>query len=263
MSELLARLVRPLASVVTLAAIALGSSASFAQDNRPAAAPPATAPKTPPAVQPAPPAKPESPAKQDTPSKPAAPANADAKGEPIEFVLLKTSMGDILLELNREKAPISVANFLHYVDSGFYDNTIFHRVVKDFVVQGGGFGLDNVQKKTDPPIKNEWENGLKNTRGSLAMARTQAADSATSQFYINVNDNAPLDQPRRGAAYAVFGRVVKGMEVVDKIREVPVTTKTLTTTQGPAPMSDVPAEPVTITKASKLTAAEAKKLMGG
>ncbi len=138
------------------------------------------------------------------------------------YVLMTTSMGDILLELNGEKAPISVANFLSYADKEYYDGTIFHRVIGNFMIQGGGFTPEMVRKETAPPIKNEWRNGLKNERGTIAMARTSQPDSATSQFYINVVNNANLDSPRGGAAYAVFGRVVAGMDTVDKIRSVDV-----------------------------------------
>ncbi len=139
------------------------------------------------------------------------------------YVLMTTSLGDILLELDGEKAPISVANFLSYADKEYYDGTIFHRVMDTFMIQGGGLTQGMTKKPTDPPIKNEWKNGLKNTRGTIAMARTRAADSATSQFFINVVDNAMLDQPGGGgAAYAVFGRVVAGMDTVDTIRDVDV-----------------------------------------
>ncbi len=132
-------------------------------------------------------------------------------------VLMKTTAGEIELELDRSKAPVSVDNFLTYVESKHYDGTIFHRVIRDFMIQGGGFGADMRQKATLPPIKNEAENGLKNTRGSIAMARTSVIDSATSQFFINVKDNHFLDHGSRDFGYAVFGKVVKGMDVVDAI----------------------------------------------
>lgn len=132
-------------------------------------------------------------------------------------VLMKTTAGEIELELDRSKAPLSVDNFLTYVESKHYDGTIFHRVIRDFMIQGGGFGADMRQKATLPPIKNEAENGLKNTRGSIAMARTSVIDSATSQFFINVKDNNFLDHGSRDFGYAVFGKVVKGMDVVDAI----------------------------------------------
>ncbi len=136
-------------------------------------------------------------------------------------VTMKTTLGDIVLELNAEKAPISTLNFIKYAQSKYYDGTIFHRVIPTFMIQGGGFDAKLDKKLTGlmPPIKNEWKNGLKNKRGTIAMARTSAPDSATSQFFINVVDNGMLDQPRGGAAYAVFGKVVEGMETVDKIRD--------------------------------------------
>jgi cyclophilin family peptidyl-prolyl cis-trans isomerase len=142
-------------------------------------------------------------------------------------VLMETSHGPITVELDDEKAPVTVANFLAYVDEGLYDNTIFHRVIPNFMIQGGGFEPGMRQKATKAPIKNESANGLQNKRGTLAMARTNVADSATAQFFINVVDNAFLDranaQDRVG--YAVFGRVVDGMEVVDKIKAVPTGSK--------------------------------------
>lgn len=163
------------------------------------------------------------------------------KGDEIVRVLMKTSMGDIVLGLNHTKAPISVDNFLSYVDEGFYDGTIFHRVMSTFMIQGGGFTPDMQPKKTHEPIQNEWQNGLKNIRGSIAMARTPAPHSATSQFFINVVNNPGLDQPDRGgSAYAVFGEVLEGMDVVDKIKQVAVTTK--------GPHQNVPADPVVIEK---------------
>jgi cyclophilin family peptidyl-prolyl cis-trans isomerase len=135
-------------------------------------------------------------------------------------VIIETSLGNIEVELDAEKAPATVANFLSYVDESFYDGTIFHRVIPNFMVQGGGFTADMVQKKTKAPIKNEAANGLKNTRGTIAMARTMVVDSATAQFFINTVDNAFLDfraPTPQGFGYAVFGRVTSGMEVVDAI----------------------------------------------
>lgn len=137
-------------------------------------------------------------------------------GEPV-MVVLSTSLGDMTIELNSEKAPVTVENFLKYVDSGFYDNTIFHRVIDGFMVQGGGFSADMKEKATQPPIKNEADNGLLNDRGTLAMARTQVVNSATAQFFINVADNTFLNHGPRDFGYAVFGKVVKGLEVLDKI----------------------------------------------
>jgi peptidyl-prolyl cis-trans isomerase A (cyclophilin A) len=136
-------------------------------------------------------------------------------------VLLATSAGDITLQLDADKAPKTVANFVEYVKSGHYDGTIFHRVIDGFMIQGGGFTPEMTQKPTRPPIPLESRNGLKNERGAIAMARTGVPDSATSQFFINVADNPRLDYPNPdGNGYAVFGRVVEGMEVVDKIRAV-------------------------------------------
>ncbi|MFJ2385978.1 peptidylprolyl isomerase [Pseudomonas sp. RSB 5.4] len=153
-------------------------------------------------------------------------------------VLLDTTNGQIEIELDSVKAPISTKNFLDYVNSGFYTNTIFHRVIPGFMAQGGGFTPQMQQKETKAPIKNEHKNGLANVRGTLSMARTSAPDSATSQFFINVKDNDFLDQ---GDGYAVFGKVVKGMDVVDIIVNSPTTTK-----QG---MQNVPSDPVIIKSA--------------
>ena len=136
-------------------------------------------------------------------------------------VVMKTSMGEIRIELNKEKAPVSVENFLGYVTKKFYDGTIFHRVIAGFMIQGGGFTTEGVKKAAGAPIRNEASNGLKNVRGSIAMARTADPNSATCQFFINVVDNPGLDYPGRdGAGYAVFGQVIGGMDVVDKIKAV-------------------------------------------
>ncbi len=138
-------------------------------------------------------------------------------------VLLKTNMGEIVLELYPEKAPKSVANFLQYVKNGHYNGTIFHRVITDFMIQGGGFDKNLQQKPTSVPIENEAKNGLKNVNYSIAMARTGDPHSATAQFFINTNNNRPLDYPSQdGWGYAVFGKVIKGAEVVDKIKSVAV-----------------------------------------
>jgi cyclophilin family peptidyl-prolyl cis-trans isomerase len=159
-------------------------------------------------------------------AQPAAAQGAAAKGgKPV--VTLTTSLGVIELELDAEKAPITVANFLEYVEAGFFDGTIFHRVIPDFMIQGGGFTADFVQKPTRAAIKNEANNGLANARGTIAMARTNIVDSATAQFFINLKDNAFLNHSGAGQAfgYAVFGRVIKGMDVVDKIAGVPTGSK--------------------------------------
>lgn len=165
-----------------------------------------------------------------------------AKGDP--HVLLTTSAGNIELELNSQKALISVKNFVDYVNSGFYNNTTFHRVIPGFMIQGGGFNEQMQQKKPNPPIKNEADNGLRNTRGTIAMARTADKDSATSQFFINVADNAFLDHGQRDFGYAVFGKVVKGMDVADKISQVP--------THDVGPYQNVPTKPVVILSAKVL-----------
>jgi len=144
------------------------------------------------------------------------------EGETVEkpTVIVTTSLGEIVIELDPEKAPITVENFLKYVDDEHYDGTVFHRVIKSFMIQGGGFDSDMVQKENRSPIKNEANNGLKNDTGTIAMARTQVVDSATSQFFINTKDNAPLNfrsADPRGYGYCVFGKVVEGMDVVFKI----------------------------------------------
>ncbi|WP_305906764.1 peptidylprolyl isomerase [Methylomarinum sp. Ch1-1] len=144
--------------------------------------------------------------------------------ESQEKVKLTTSMGEIVIQLNAEKAPISAENFLTYVRDGFYDGTIFHRVIPGFMAQGGGFDSDFKQKQTHAPIKNEADNGLKNKRGTLAMARTPDPDSATAQFFINYKDNSFLDfssPTPNGWGYAVFAEVVEGMDVVDQMADVP------------------------------------------
>lgn len=149
-----------------------------------------------------------------------------ASSQPAESksprVVMETSMGTIVIELNAEKAPVSVENFLKYVDSGYYDGTIFHRVIPNFMVQGGGFTPNMQQKKALSPIANEGKNGLKNDRGTLAMARTSNPNSATAQFFINVKSNDFLNYPGQdGHGYAVFGKVVEGMDVADKIVSTP------------------------------------------
>ncbi|MFB7178592.1 peptidylprolyl isomerase [Streptomyces sp. NPDC056257] len=158
-------------------------------------------------------------------------------------ILLDTSFGQVEIELDAVKAPLSVKNFLEYVDSGHYNNTIFHRVIPGFMVQGGGFTEQMVQKPTRDPIRNEAANGLQNVRGTVAMARTSDPDSATAQFFVNVADNDFLN-PGRDRGYAVFGKVTKGMEVVDQIVNSPTTVK-----KG---MRDVPADPVYIKTAKRI-----------
>jgi len=159
-------------------------------------------------------------------------------------VRLATTMGDIVIELDADKAPKTVANFVSYAKAGHYNGTIFHRVIPTFMIQGGGMKPDMSEKPTQAPIPLESRNGLSNTRGSVAMARTNVPDSATAQFFINVKDNAFLDQAnaRDGNGYAVFGRVVEGMDVVDRIKAVP------TGSQGPH--DDVPLQAITIKTAT-------------
>jgi peptidyl-prolyl cis-trans isomerase A (cyclophilin A) len=164
------------------------------------------------------------------------------KMENIE-VIFSTNQGDITIELYPDKAPITVKNFLAYVDEGFFSDTIFHRVISGFMIQGGGFTKDMKQKTTKAPIKNEADNGLRNSRGTLAMARTSVVDSATGQFFINLTDNSFLDHGVRDFGYAVFGKVVSGMDVVDKIAAVKTTTV--------AGQQNVPVEPVIVISAKR------------
>lgn len=171
---------------------------------------------------------------------------SSAAALPAPRVKLTTTLGTIMFELYPDQAPATVANFLDYVDSGFYDGTIFHRVIPGFMIQGGGFTPDFTQKETGAPIKNEADNGLTHLKGTLAMARTQVVDSATAQFFINTADNPHLDH--KGATlesfgYCVFGKVVAGMDVVEKIEQVP------TSRQGY--FNDVPTEDVQILSAKR------------
>lgn len=163
-------------------------------------------------------------------------------------VVMETSMGTIKIELNEEKAPITVKNFLRYVDDKHYDGTVFHRVIADFMIQGGGFkqgvsqaksdeDMERLEKVTRDGIKNESANGLSNLKGTIAMARTQVPDSATAQFFINTKDNSRLDGSQTRPGYAVFGKVIEGMDVVEKIRNTK--TKTLTRSFDDVPVEDV------------------------
>ena len=164
----------------------------------------------------------------------------------MSTVKLTTTMGDIVIELNAEKAPITTQNFLNYVSDGFYDNTIFHRVIPNFMIQGGGFNDQMMQKSTQDPVKNEADNGLTNDRGTIAMARTQDPDSATAQFFINHNDNAFLNHTSpdvQGWGYCVFGKVTEGMDVVDAIAAVSTTNR--------SGHSDVPEDVIVITSATE------------
>lgn len=190
----------------------------------------------------------------EPPAQPAPKAEAQ-----MVYVLLKTNKGDITLELNQEKAPASVANFLSYVDKKHYDGTIFHRIIAGFMIQGGGTDTNGKEKQTDKPIKNEWKNGLKNVKYSIAMARKggpMGPDSATCQFFINTADNAGLDRPDQyGAAYAVFGKVVAGFENVEKIKNTPV----VADERGEV---SKPTEMVKLESARRLTPDEVKAIKG-
>ena len=175
------------------------------------------------------------PQKMNPPEKPVPPA--------VPRVKLQTTLGDIVIELNPQAAPVTVENFLRYVSEGYYDGLIFHRVIPGFMIQGGGLAADMQQKMTRPPIVNEASNGLKNDRGAIAMARTADPDSATSQFFINVANNDPLNYTGpANPGYAVFGKVVEGMDVVDEIVAL------ATTTVGR--FQNVPVAPIVIQKAT-------------
>ncbi|MBN2382750.1 peptidyl-prolyl cis-trans isomerase [bacterium] len=181
-------------------------------------------------------------------------AKKEMKNEPAKEetnnmpqVLMKTSLGSITIELYPDKAPIGVKNFLRYVDEKFYNGTIFHRVISGFMIQGGGFDQNLVQKKPHEPIKNEADNGLKNDRGTVAYARTNVVDSATCQFFINVVDNSFLNHRAKTPqdyGYCVFGKVIAGMDIVDKIKAVPKGTK--------GGMQDVPVKPVEIQSVERI-----------
>ncbi|GIU11651.1 peptidylprolyl isomerase [Shewanella morhuae] len=161
------------------------------------------------------------------------------------MITLHTNFGDIKLQLNAEKAPLTVANFMKYVDEGFFDGTIFHRVIDGFMIQGGGFNEDMSQKRSGEPVKNEANNGLSNRTGTVAMARTSDPHSATAQFFININDNTFLDfkaENNQGWGYCVFGEVVEGMDIVEKIKAVSTGNKGM--------HQDVPLEAVVIEKVS-------------
>ena len=160
------------------------------------------------------------------------------------MILFETTLGDFKIEFFEKEAPISVANFQKYIDANYFDGTIFHRIVPGFVIQGGGYTEDMTQKKTQPPIKNEADNGLKNSRGSLSMARTNDINSATSQFFVNLKDNDFLDHSRGNFGYAVFAKVTEGMDVIDKIAAVETGRR-----KG---FDDVPLEPVIMKSVRKI-----------
>ena len=188
---------------------------------------------------------------------PAPPKTAPQQAESrYEYAMLETNKGNILLQLDRARAPISVRNFMKYVDDGGYDGTIFHRVINGFMIQGGGFTPEMTKKPSMAPIKNEWMNGLKNENGTIAMARTNDANSATNQFFINVNNNVNLDRPiSGGAGYAVFGRVVMGMDVVNGIKSVK--------TGSVKGYQNVPLQPVIIEKVVKVSPEKAAEMLQG
>ena len=160
------------------------------------------------------------------------------------MIRFETTLGSFTVELFGDKAPVSADNFLKYVDEGFFDGTVFHRIVPGFVIQGGGFTEDMSQKKNHPPIKNEADNGVKNTRGTLSMARTNDINSATSQFFVNLKDNDFLDNSRGNFGYAVFGKVTEGMDVIDKIAAVKTGRR-----KG---FEDVPLAPVVMTSVRRV-----------
>ncbi|MFI4891362.1 MAG: peptidylprolyl isomerase [Steroidobacterales bacterium] len=161
------------------------------------------------------------------------------------MIRFETTLGNFTIELFEKEAPVTVANFLKYIEDGFFDGTIFHRIVPNFVIQGGGFTADLTQKKTMAPIRNEADNGLKNERGSLSMARTNDINSATSQFFVNLKDNDFLDHQRGNFGYAVFARVTEGMDVIDEIAAVK--------TGRRGHFDDVPAQAVVMTSVRRVT----------
>jgi cyclophilin family peptidyl-prolyl cis-trans isomerase len=167
-------------------------------------------------------------------------------------VLMKTTDGDIVIELYAEKSPVTVENFLSYVDAGHYDGTVFHRVISNFMIQGGGFTTEMKEKPTRDPIINESSNKLHNTRGTLAMARTSDPNSATAQFFINQRSNLRLDWTPGNEGYAVFGEVVEGMQVVDIIALTETGAASVETSRGPAVFQDVPVKPIVVLSVSRM-----------
>jgi len=167
-------------------------------------------------------------------------------------VLMKTTDGDIVIELYAEKSPVTVENFLSYVDAGYYDGTVFHRVISNFMIQGGGFTTEMKEKPTRDPIVNESSNKLHNTRGTLAMARTSDPNSATAQFFINQRSNLRLDWTPGNEGYAVFGEVVDGMQVVDIIALTETGAASVETSRGPAVFQDVPVKPIVVLSVSRM-----------
>ncbi len=181
-------------------------------------------------------------------SKPKEPTQPPKASDTLKYVKVETSMGDFILELNETRAPITVRNFLSYVDKGFYNGTIFHRVEHNFVIQGGGYTPDMKLKPTEKPIKNEGNNGLRNMKYAVSMARTSALDSATAQFFINMRWNTSLDADGSVGPYAVFGRVIRGQDVIDSMNEVRVMNRDGAVT--------FPAKTIEIKKASRISADE-------
>lgn len=167
-------------------------------------------------------------------------------------VVMKTTDGDIIIELYAEKSPVTVENFLAYVDAGYYDGTVFHRVISNFMIQGGGFTTEMKEKPTRDPIVNESSNKLHNTRGTLAMARTSDPNSATAQFFINQRSNLRLDWTPGNEGYAVFGEVVEGMQVVDIIALTETGAASVETSRGPAVFQDVPVKPIVVLSVSRM-----------
>ncbi len=167
-------------------------------------------------------------------------------------VLMKTTDGDIVIELYAEKSPVTVENFLSYVDAGHYDGTVFHRVISNFMIQGGGFTTEMKEKPTRDPIVNESSNKLHNTRGTLAMARTSDPNSAAAQFFINQRSNLRLDWTPGNEGYAVFGEVVEGMQVVDIIALTETGAASVETSRGPAVFQDVPVKPIVVLSVSRM-----------
>ena len=244
---------KTLQSVLVFGLFSATAFLSSCKSSAEVAAEPAAAAATTPAVAPAPVA-PVAPAKPIAPATPTAPATPIAPAKPVAaapvapttpatasmpmsdmmYVVMKTNKGDVVMELDHKMAPKSVENFMSYVNENYYDGTIFHRVISGFMIQGGGFTSDMKQKPTKAPIVNEGKNGLPNSRGTLAMARTNDPNSATSQFFINTVDNQFLNASGRNPGYAVFGKVIDGMDVVDVIRN------------GKTKPGDVPVETIEI-----------------
>lgn len=179
-------------------------------------------------------------------------ATAAEQGVDNPKVIMKTTDGDIIIELFAEKSPVTVENFLTYVDAGYYDGTVFHRVISNFMIQGGGFTTDMKEKPTRAPIVNESSNKLHNTRGTLAMARTSDPNSATAQFFINQRSNLRLDWTPGSEGYAVFGEVIEGMQVVDIIALTDTGSASVETSRGPAVFQDVPVKPIVVLSVSRM-----------